>query len=112
MAYIAVLEAAMRDKSDARGDKSVIGERKYEVRHVGERTFGIVGMGYVGLPTALALVEAGHRVVGVDLSWSRLDDIAQGRVDLTSPDLERLRTANAGDKFITTTNPQDLAQVD
>ena len=29
-------------------------------------TIGIVGLGYVGLPLAVAFAEAGQRVVGVD----------------------------------------------
>jgi UDP-N-acetyl-D-glucosamine dehydrogenase len=39
----------------------------------------IVGLGYVGLPLACALAEAGHHVVGIDLSQERVDGINKGR---------------------------------
>jgi threonine dehydrogenase-like Zn-dependent dehydrogenase len=32
----------------------------------------VVGLGYVGLPTALALAESGRSVVGVDISEGRI----------------------------------------
>jgi UDP-N-acetyl-D-glucosamine dehydrogenase len=83
-----------------------------DLRHSADRIVGIVGLGYVGLPTALAFVEIGCRVIGIDLSSSRLQDIAQCRVDLTPDDLERLRRANASDLFTTTTEPRRLADVD
>lgn len=43
---------------------------------------GVVGMGYVGLPTAIALAGAGARVLGVDIDLGRLGAIGELRVDL------------------------------
>jgi UDP-N-acetyl-D-glucosamine dehydrogenase len=40
---------------------------------------GIVGLGYVGLPLALAFAEAGNEVVGLDLDTAKLADLAAGR---------------------------------
>ena len=40
---------------------------------------GIVGLGYVGLPLALAFAAAGNEVVGLDLDQAKLDDLAAGR---------------------------------
>ncbi len=34
----------------------------------GDLTIGVVGLGYVGLPTALGFLEAGFRVRGIDVS--------------------------------------------
>ncbi|WP_041782258.1 nucleotide sugar dehydrogenase [Mycolicibacterium chubuense] len=53
-------------------------------------TIGVVGLGYVGLPTALAIVEAGASVVGIDVSAARLADIRAHRVDLIESDRCRL----------------------
>lgn len=50
----------------------------------------VVGLGYVGLPTALALLAAGNEVIGLDVSARRLDDIRGGDVDLLPSDRERL----------------------
>ena len=54
---------------------------------------GIVGLGYVGLPTALAFHTAGRRVLGIDASPARLADIEAGYVDLLASDHDRLRSA-------------------
>ena len=40
---------------------------------------GIVGLGYVGLPLALAFAEAGNDVVGLDTDPAKLADLAAGR---------------------------------
>jgi nucleotide sugar dehydrogenase len=56
-------------------------------------TVAVLGMGYVGLPTSLALREAGFPVVGVDISERRLDAIRAGAVDLLERDRPRLAEA-------------------
>lgn len=55
------------------------------------QTVAVVGLGYVGLPTALSLLEAGAAVIGIDISQQRLDSIRRGDVDLLSRDLDRLQ---------------------
>jgi UDP-N-acetyl-D-glucosamine dehydrogenase len=40
---------------------------------------GIVGLGYVGLPLAVAFAEAGHEVVGVDADPVRVEALNDGR---------------------------------
>jgi UDP-N-acetyl-D-glucosamine dehydrogenase len=42
-------------------------------------TVAVVGLGYVGLPLACALAEAGHQVMGIDSSSAKVDGIKQGR---------------------------------
>lgn len=60
-------------------------------------TVAVLGMGYVGLPTSLALREAGFPVLGVDISERRLADIRSGEVDLLERDRPRLAEAmNSG----------------
>ena len=39
----------------------------------------VVGLGYVGLPLAVALAEAGYEVVGIDLNSTRVDAVNRGR---------------------------------
>ncbi len=53
-------------------------------------TVGILGLGYVGLPTALSLLHDGVHVVGIDVSAARLRAIRERRVDLIDADHERL----------------------
>ena len=38
----------------------------------------IIGLGYVGLPIALATVDAGHSVVGVEVDPSRFASLQRG----------------------------------
>ncbi|MEA2651187.1 MAG: UDP-N-acetyl-D-glucosamine dehydrogenase [Chloroflexota bacterium] len=57
---------------------------------VADRMVAVIGLGYVGLPLALDLAEAGHQVLGIDASTGRvnqlraggsyIDDVASGRV--------------------------------
>jgi UDP-N-acetyl-D-glucosamine dehydrogenase len=44
-----------------------------------EKTVAIIGLGYVGLPLAVAFGRAGVPIVGVDLSRSKVDDLNAGR---------------------------------
>ena len=51
---------------------------------------GIVGLGYVGLPLAVAFAEAGHDVVGYDTDPGRVDALARGESDIEDVLSERL----------------------
>ncbi len=56
-------------------------------------TIAVVGLGYVGLPLACALAEAGHRVEGIDLSIEKVEGINEGRShveDVPSSQIKRL----------------------
>lgn len=43
-----------------------------------QATIGVVGLGYVGLPLALAFAEAGYRVLGVDTSAEKVAMLKRG----------------------------------
>jgi UDP-N-acetyl-D-glucosamine dehydrogenase len=53
-------------------------------------TVGIVGLGYVGLPLAVAFAEAGERVVAVDVDAPRVAAIAAGTSTVEDIPSERL----------------------
>ena len=42
-------------------------------------TVVVIGLGYVGLPLACALAEAGHKVIGIDASAAKVEGINEGR---------------------------------
>jgi UDP-N-acetyl-D-glucosamine dehydrogenase len=48
---------------------------------IADRTFkvGIIGLGYVGMPLALAAARAGFRVLGFDIDGARADALNKGR---------------------------------
>jgi len=65
-----------------------------------QHVVAIVGLGYVGLPTALGCHAAGMSVIGVDISRERVSEILGGTPDLLEADLSRLGLArNDTDRF-------------
>ncbi len=50
----------------------------------------VVGLGYIGLPTACLFADSGLEVVGVDLSQSRLNEIASGEALSDEPGMREL----------------------
>lgn len=70
-------------------------------------SIGIVGLGYVGLPLAVAFAEAGEDVIGVDVQPRRVEAIAAGRSHVEDIPDERL--AAVGDRVTATTDYEELA---
>lgn len=64
-------------------------------RRIAERTAAVcvMGLGYVGLPTAVAYAEAGFAVVGVDIDERRRAGVAAGRSHVGDVSDDRLRRA-------------------
>ena len=54
----------------------------------GDLKVGIIGLGYVGLPTAIGFRDAGFNVWGVDLSERIVNALHQGKNPLGDPDLD------------------------
>src|SRR3954463_4016628 len=52
---------------------------------------GIVGLGYVGLPLAVAFAEEGHDVVAVDVDGAKVEAIGEGRSYVEDISSERLQ---------------------
>ena len=42
----------------------------------------VVGLGYIGLPTAAVLAEAGHRVIGVDVNPQVVSNVNEGHIHI------------------------------
>ncbi len=72
----------------------------------------IVGLGYVGLPTALALHGRCPRIIGIDTSERRLRDISTGQVDLAEPYRPLLAAALADGSMQLTSDPGAAAGAD
>ncbi|WP_306547311.1 UDP-N-acetyl-D-mannosamine dehydrogenase [Desulfobulbus sp.] len=50
----------------------------------------VMGLGYIGLPTASMLATKGHQVLGVDVNESAVNTINSGRIHIVEPDLDIL----------------------
>lgn len=72
----------------------------------------VVGLGHIGLPTAITLRQAGHRIVGIDLSAQRLEAIRAGEVELPGEERQILRSHLHGDGFVLTEQMQALDAAD
>jgi len=70
--------------------------------------FGVIGLGYVGLPLGLTLSNAGFDVTGIDIDSNRVDSILAGRSYITDVSEEELQEAQAQKRFRATT---DLAEI-
>ncbi|MCH2163286.1 MAG: nucleotide sugar dehydrogenase [Marinovum sp.] len=67
----------------------------------------VVGLGYVGAVSTACLSSLGHRVIGVDIDQSKVEDIAAGRSPIHEKDLGRLLTEGVEKGLISATD--DLA---
>jgi nucleotide sugar dehydrogenase len=77
-----------------------------------QATVAVLGLGYVGLPTGIGLAEQGLRVIGVDVSERRLQDVREGTVDLAGPERDRLRAAIELGVLALTSDPGALHAAD
>ena len=72
--------------------------------------FGIVGLGYVGLPLAVELAQAGYRVLGFDVNQDVVDGLNAGRShvkDVTDKQLQQ-----QCERFSATTDMSRLSEPD
>jgi UDP-N-acetyl-D-mannosaminuronic acid dehydrogenase len=53
-------------------------------------TICVIGLGYIGLPTAAILASYGHDVIGVDCNQSVVDTVNRGAIHIVEPELESL----------------------
>ncbi len=50
-------------------------------------TISVIGLGYIGLPTAAAFASRQRRVVGVDINQHAVETINRGEIHIVEPDL-------------------------
>jgi len=48
----------------------------------------VIGLGYIGLPTAALLANKGYEVHGIDVVQSTVDTINQGKIHIVEPELD------------------------
>lgn len=71
---------------------------------------GIVGLGYVGLPLAVAFAEAGSEVIGLETDTGKLEALRERRSYID--DVADSRIAALGDSLRPTSDPGDLSVCD
>ena len=68
----------------------------------------VIGLGYIGLPTAALLANKGYDVVGMDIDKRVVDIINQGKVHIVEPELDSyVKSAVLDGKLRAYTQPQE-----
>ena len=74
-----------------------------------EKTLAIIGQGYVGLPLAMAAVDAGWSVIGIEKSASRVDQLNSGLSPVEDISNTRLAAAISAKKYVASSNPAEVS---
>ncbi|EST57070.1 UDP-N-acetyl-D-mannosamine dehydrogenase [Proteus hauseri] len=53
-------------------------------------TISVIGLGYIGLPTAAAFASRKKSVIGVDVNQHAVDTINKGQIHIVEPDLDKV----------------------
>ncbi len=68
----------------------------------------VMGLGYIGLPTASMLATKGHQVLGVDVNHDVVTTINSGNIHIVEPDLDILvKSAVNSGKFKASITPEE-----
>ena len=73
------------------------------------KVLAIIGQGYVGLPLAMAAVDAGWSVIGIEKSASRVAQLNSGSSPVEDISDARLAKAIAANKFLASNDPSDVS---
>ncbi|HBH14513.1 MAG TPA: UDP-N-acetyl-D-mannosamine dehydrogenase [Leclercia adecarboxylata] len=69
-------------------------------------TISVIGLGYIGLPTAAAFASRQKQVVGVDINQHAVATINKGEIHIVEPDLDKVvKTAVEGGYLKASTTP-------
>ncbi|BDP31592.1 UDP-N-acetyl-D-mannosamine dehydrogenase [Vibrio vulnificus] len=70
-------------------------------------TISVIGLGYIGLPTAAMFASRKKKVIGVDVNQHAVDTINQGKIHIVEPDLDMMvHAAVSGGYLKATTTPE------
>lgn len=67
------------------------------------KKISVIGLGYIGLPTAAIIAKKGIKVVGVDINPHAVSTINQGRVHIIEPGLEEVVKSVVEQQLLTAT---------
>ena len=73
---------------------------------------GVIGLGYVGLPLAVAIAHAGFNVTGIDINQKKIDRLIQGSSDIPDVSDKILKQLINGKKIQFTSDFKILSELD
>jgi len=78
----------------------------------GEAKIAVVGLGYVGLPLAIAFAERGFQVLGFDTDYHKLDMLKRGESYLSHIEPEEFKILIAEKRLVPVNSYADLVECD
>ena len=84
------------------------------IERVNDRSIviGVVGLGYVGIPLALAALRQGIKVIGFDIDQTRVDHLNAGRSAIKHIPMDLIIEGAKTGRFIATTDFDRMAEPD
>jgi len=73
------------------------------------QTISVIGLGYIGLPTAAVLASRKKRVIGVDINQKAVDTINRGEIHIIEPDLDIVVRAVVAEGYLRATTVAEPA---
>lgn len=67
------------------------------------KTISVVGLGYIGLPTAAVFASRKIKVIGVDVNQHAVDTINRGEIHIVEPDLDMVVHAAVTEGYLKAT---------
>ena len=84
-----------------------LNERVSQSTNDSDLTVGIIGLGYVGLPTAIGFHDADFTVWGVDVSQRTVDMVLKGQNPTGDPDVDDIVPGPGSERWNITTSTAD-----
>jgi UDP-N-acetyl-D-mannosaminuronic acid dehydrogenase len=70
-------------------------------------TISVIGLGYIGLPTAAMFASCKKKVIGVDVNQYAVDTINKGKIHIIEPELDTIVQAAVSEGYLkATTTPE------
>tara|TARA_R110002126_G_scaffold687_3_gene4278 strand:- start:7686 stop:8954 length:1269 start_codon:yes stop_codon:yes gene_type:complete len=63
-------------------------------------TISVIGLGYIGLPTAAMFASRQKKVIGVDVNQYAVDTINRGEIHIVEPDLDKIVHAAVSEGYL------------
>lgn len=73
------------------------------------QTISVIGLGYIGLPTAAVFASRKKRVIGVDVNQQAVDTINRGGIHIVEPDLDMVVHAAVSEGYLRATTRAEPA---
>ena len=73
------------------------------------QTISVIGLGYIGLPTAAVFASRKKQVIGVDVNQKAVDTINRGEIHIVEPDLDMVVHAAVTEGYLRATTKAEPA---